>query len=226
MRWLVAILMFVVVACNSAKQKIYEANKDDIVNFFEDVLSDGKHVVFDEVIEYIYVYNEHGLLPISVKMPNDSIAENDEDFLMALDTVFSNKDRKYMLKQIENMPAKWDESFFPKRVILDTSDYLESWRKYTRGGVGDSVITAKWIKERDSFKVRYNMDNYKNLDNPYPVTNSTYTLSFPIFNKEKSKAIIRVSNSCGTLCGEWGIILYYKIDGHWKRINHFQYSVS
>lgn len=219
MRWFI-IISLLLAACSSGSKNLREDNQEHIAAFFKDIMPDDKQVVYDLVIGNIYIYNKRNdFFPVNVTMSNDSIAKNNEDFLIALDTVFNAKDRKYMLSQIDNMPERWQQFYFSNNTMVDTSDYYEAMQKFYKGGLGDTAIMRKYKKEKEEFNKRYN------LISPYSSI-STYAFSYPIFNRDKNKAIIRVSNSCGMLCGESGIILYYKVDGHWKRINHFQYSQS
>lgn len=215
MRWLLVISLLIL-GCTSAKQNTEVENDHHITELLE-VVFEGKSTVLIQSIDTpLYRYNK-SMVFTNVMMPDGSYAKTEEEFLLALDTAFSKSDRKYMLKQLASQPRQWQQNYLPTYVKLDTTGYYETIRGYYKGKNRTVEDIKKYTSARDSFNILHGFDDfYWNY----------YTLGYPVFNKAKDKALIKISHSCGMLCGEGGIILYYKIEGHWKRINHFQYFVS
>ena len=53
-----------------------------------------------------------------------------------------------------------------------------------------------------------------------------FTISNPLFSKDKSKAIIAVGYHCGGLCGSGGTYSYVKEKGKWKQSHAMNMWIS
>ena len=116
--------------------------------------------------------------------------------------LLTESDIEYIYKQIEEYKNfKWTSDKLPSNVILYSKNQV---RKYSR----------KTIKIND---------NKTDKDFKFVFINS---YSLPLFNLNNSFAIIYCRSYCGPLSASTYAEIYRKIDGVWKKIGVYIYSIS
>ena len=110
--------------------------------------------------------------------------------------------------------------------------YTELFRNFRQ------ALKRRWVIERRfRFAMPYILTNRNDSPHPSRHANSTdvpnnqstidtiYTLSSVGFNKDRSRALVYTSYSCGSLCGEDSLNILIKIDGRWVFDDEFDGEV-
>jgi hypothetical protein len=136
-----------------------------------------------------------------------------------LKQVFKAIDEGDLLKTKEYIVDSIDD-FSTKSIRQEKIVYKIAELKELRNGLWSNVIF-------DSAKiVRYHfIDSISDTDR-FKTMPSHYRFSLPYFNKDKTAFIIYYNYYCGSLCAEYSLRLYRKINGRWKFIKTFYRIVS
>ena len=109
-----------------------------------------------------------------------------------LDTLLTEKDANFFIKQINSQKAtKW-EYIFPYTVLVD-------YPKITK----DKKLNFKHLQE---------------FNKKHP---TVWRYSLPLFSLDYSKVILIESYSCGTACGGVSFILYERKENNWRKVREF-----
>jgi hypothetical protein len=124
----------------------------------------------------------------------------------------SLKGRYYLIDSIE--------SFDKKLIVQSDTTYSIAYCDEIKSGIWtnnlfDSLITISAnklhsISKSDSFKI-------------IPIH---YSFSLPYFSKDKNSFIVYYNYYCGSLCAEYSLRLYKKINGKWTFIKSYFSMVS
>jgi hypothetical protein len=74
------------------------------------------------------------------------------------------------------------------------------------------------IVNRDTLEVLADTRNWDGFYKRYPNSGGFLVMSAVGFNKEKTRAIVYLGRSCGSLCGEWRFRLLEKVDAKWREV--------
>jgi hypothetical protein len=92
----------------------------------------------------------------------------------------------------------------------------------------DIVHKGVWTNELfDNTRIisRKYLDSLSKPD-PFAMTPSHYSFSLPYFSKDKRSFIIYYNFYCGSLCAEYSLRLYKRVNGKWRFIKSFFMVVS
>jgi hypothetical protein len=78
------------------------------------------------------------------------------------------------------------------------------------------INKAYELVSSDTIEALFNQGSWDSFFLRYPDSAGYITISAVGFNKDKTRAVLYMGNSCGGLCGSWGFHLLEKTDGKWK----------
>lgn len=120
-----------------------------------------------------------------------------------MDSLFSNKDVKFILEQRKNiMDFELDNYFLKDKIVIPRDTIL----KFSKNQKGASQFWEKFWK-------KYGLKGF-------------YSISKPLFSIDNKTVIITFGINCGSLCGEWNTVIYKNVKGKWKLIKILQTTVS
>ncbi len=166
------------------QEKIYE-----VINF-----------VLDSIIKNGYEKTRYVAGETMFIMNQDS---TDYFEISKMDSLFSNKDVKFILEQQKNiMDFELDNYFLKDKIVIPRDTLL----KFSEKQKGASQFWEKFWKKY----------GYKGF----------YSISKPLFSIDNKTVIITFGINCGSLCGEWKTVIYKKVNEKWKLIKILQTTVS
>lgn len=134
----------------------------------------------------------------------DELSSEDSIVLKKMDTIFTQQDREFIYEQ-----AKYKPYFKIKKEFIK----------------GYTVLLSDTVKVKQQ---GYHEDGSNNLKHDFrsKYGNGFYTISMPLFTKNRHYALISVSNCCGGSCGSGISFIVRNTKSGWKIIYSYNHWVS
>ena len=150
------------------------------------------------------IQENHYITNIKDGFPNDALSKEDSVILKKLDTIFTQQDIDFIYRQAKHKPH-----FKIKKEFIN----------------GYTILLSDTIKvEPES----YFEDRSKNLKHNFrkKYGNGFYSVTLPLFTKNRQYAIISIDNCCGSSCGSGLSFVLKKTKSGWKIIYSYDLRMS
>lgn len=137
-------------------------------------------------------------------IPYDELGSEDSIILKKTDTIFTKEDINFIYEQ-----AKYKRHFKIKREFLKEYTILPS----------DTLL-----REQQKAKTEKNYNFWQDFRRKYG--NGLYTITMPLFTKNKQFAMVSISNCCGGLCGSGTSHILKNTKSGWMIIYTYNYWLS
>lgn len=197
--FLIALFSILLISCKKQTENKVETKKSDI------------HEKYQNLVDNQTVYglincealNENKIFKSCENVLNreTTFCSNCDSLLLEkIDTLFSKKDKEFIVKQYKNsIHFILDQKLLKHKNIIEYDTTMLATREKSR---------AYWDKL---------LEKYHCIE----------TISLPLFNLKKDMAIVQISYNCGILCGEGGTYIFkLNRSGEWELYLKFEEWIS